>query len=392
MSMDDDADDDVDGIGAPLPPDDRLWRHPSELSSWAPGRPASPAGPTPAWPVALVASLVGAALCGGLLAVTGSLATETRQRTVEKVAVTPVVSSPLVSGERGVAAVVEQVAPSVAQLLVRTDGGTARVSAVVWRDDGLLLTSAHQVADADDITVVLHDGRRLRGSLLGADLPTDVAVVSVKANALVVAVLGSSADLDVGSPTVVIGSPDGLGEASMHTGVVSALERRLDADSRSLHGLIQTDAPIEPGWSGGPLVDATGAVVGITTGMAGTNPMFGFAIPIDLVRRMAEELVLSGKVTHGWLGIEGADLSDDAAETMEVPGGAVIRTVRDGSPAARSGLSADDVITSVGDHEVLSSSGLVVAVRDHQPGDQVVVGYWRDGRHRQATVTIDEHP
>ncbi len=391
--MDDDADDDdVDGTGAPLPPDDRLWRHPSELSSWPTATSPAPAGRGAPWPVALVAGLAGAALCGGVLAVTGSLADPGTQRVVEKVALTPVVSSPLVGDEQGVATVVEQTAPSVAQLLIHTDASSIRASAVVWRDDGLLLTSAHHIVGASEISVVLHDGRRLSGTLVGADLPTDVAVVSVDANDLVVAVLGSSSGLDVGSPTVAVGSPAGAGEPSMNTGVVSALQRRLDVDGRSLHGLIQTDAPTEPAWSGGPLIDAAGAVIGITTNMAGTSTMFGYATPIDLVRRVADELASAGKATHGWLGIEGADLSDESAAAMRVPGGVVVRRVTEGSPAAQGGLVTDDVITSVADRDVLSSSELVVAMRDHKPGAVVVVGYWRDGGHHRATVTVAEHP
>lgn len=392
MSLDDDADDDVGGIGGPLHPDDRLWRHPSELSSWLPAAPSSLRGRSSTWPVAAVAGLLGAALCGGALVVTGALTTESRQRVIEKVAVTPVVSSPLMSDERGVAIVLAQTSPSVAQLLIRTESGAARATAVVWRDDGLLLTSAHAIAEADDITVLLHDGRRLPGTLLGIDLPTDVAVVSVEASDLTVAVLGSSADLAVGAPTVAIGSPARTGDPTMHTGVVSALQRRLDVDGRSLHGLIQTDAPIQAGWPGGPLVDATGAVIGITTDSGGPGTASGFATPIDLVRRTAEELVSSGRVVHAWLGIDGADLSAEAAETMAVPGGAVVRRVTDGGPAARSGIASDDVITRLGDDEVLSSSGLVVAMRAHAPGDKVVVGYWRDGRAHEATVTVDQAP
>lgn len=393
MPLDDDADDDVGGLGGPLHPDDRLWRHPSELGASLPAvAPASPGGRSASWPVALVAGLVGAALCGGALAATGSLTTEARQRTVEKVAVTPVVSSPLVNGERGVAAVVEHTSPSIARLSVRTSAGTGRATALVWRDDGMLLTSAHEVAGATEITVVLHDGRRLVGALLGADLPTDVAIVAVDARDLAVAVLGSSANLAMGSPTVAVGSPARPGDPGLNTGVVSALERRLDVAGTSLHGLIQTDSPIETSWSGGPLLDSTGAVVGISTDMAGTSTMFGYAIPIDLVRRVADQLLSSGKVTHGWIGIQGSDLSDDDADAMDLAGGALIRGVTSDSPAARSGLSPDDVITSVGDHDVMSSSGLVVAVRNHQPGDVVVVRFWRDGRRHQATVIIDEHP
>lgn len=402
MSMDDDADDDVVGSGPPLPPDDRLWRHPSELSSSRVGgagrRPSPPPPPATGgrdatWPIALIAGFVGAALCGGVLGVTGALSNESGGRVVEKVAMTPVVSSPMVHGERGVAALAERAGPTIVRLLVTTATGTAPASGVVYRDDGLVLTSAHEVIDARAISVRLHDGRTFEGELVGADLPTDVAVVSIDTDGLMVAILGSSADLSVGTLAIAIGSPSHQGaDPSVSTGVVSAIERRLDVEGESLHGMIQTDAPIEAGWSGGPLVDATGAVVGISTDLAGQRAGFGFATPIDLVRIMADELVAWGKVAHVWLGIEGADLPADQADVMGLPGGAAVQRVAPGSPAADAGLTAHDVITEVGGDRVSSSSGLVVAVRRHKPGEQVVVGYWRDGRHHETTVTIHARP
>jgi S1-C subfamily serine protease len=393
MSMDDDADDDVDGIGAPLPPDDRLWRHPSELSSLGAGGTTRAVARGSAWPIALAAGLMGAALSGGLLALTGTLSDGGRERVVEKVSVSPVVSFPFVRGDAGVAAISEHVGPAVARLVVTTGDATSLASAVVFRDDGLLLTSAHEVAGAVAISVRLHDGRRFDGELVGVDLPTDVAVVSIDAQHLTVAALGSSTDLDVGSPTIALGASSAAGgDPSVTTGVVSATDRRLDLEGESLHGMIQTDAPIEAAWSGGPLLDAAGAVIGITTDLADGGGGFGFATPIDLVRRTAVELVASGKVARGWLGIEGADLTMAQVEQMGVAAGAMVRKVASDSPAERSGLAPNDVITDIGGTPVASSSGLVVAMRHHRPGEKVAVGYWRDGRHRQTMVTIEQHP
>ena len=306
---------------------------------------------------------------------------------------TPVVSSPMLPGEQGVAALADKVGPAVVHLLVTTATGTTSASGVVFRDDGLLYTSAREVAGATGIAVLLADGRRFEGRLVGADLPTDVAVVTIDARDLTVAVLGTSEDLEVGSPTLALGSGGRAGrESSIASGVVSALDRRLDVDGESLHGLIQTDAPIEASWSGGPLVDARGAVIGITTDLGGDRSGFCFATPIDLVRRMGDELLAEGKVTHGWLGIEGVDLADHEAAPMGVRGGATVRKVMGGSPAALSGLAPDDVITEVGGQPVDSSSALVVAMRQHKPGDEVVVGYWRDGEHYETTVTVEPQP
>jgi S1-C subfamily serine protease len=328
-----------------------------------------------------------------MLAVTGALSARRLDPVVQKVAVTPIVSTPILEDQRGIAVLAEKLAPAVAHLIVTSEEGTTPASGVVIRDDGLLFTSAHEVDGATAISVVLSDGRRFEGELVGADLPTDVAVVSIDASDLTVAVLGSSADLTVGSPAMALGWPtDGGEQPSVTTGVISAVEHRLDAEGESLHGLIQTDAPIEPAWSGGPLVDANGAVIGITTDLAGRQAGFGFATPIDLVRRVADELVESGTVTRGWLGIEGADLTMAEAERMEVPGGAAVRAVMSGSPAERSGLRADDVIIEVGGHSVKSSSGLVLAMRHHKPGEEVTIAYWRDGRRHEVTITVDRHP
>lgn len=397
MPTDADGDDDAVGRIRPPAPDDRLWRHPSEVSAFGPARSPVPVAPLrepgrggPSWPIALVASLVGAALCGGVLALTGSLAIDS-DRPVEKVKVTPIVSSPALMDETSVDAVVGNVNPSVVRLVVTTNEGQSRACGVVVRDDGVVVTSGHEVVGATDITVVLADGRQVAGELVGVDLPSDVGVLQIDARGLTVAVLGSTGELQPGAPTMAIGATLD-GEPAVSTGVVSAVGQRLDVGGESLHGLIQTDAPIQVGWSGGPLVDGTGAVIGITTDLAGDRIQFAFATPIELVRQVAEELLRHGRVTHGWLGIEGVDLTDAKAGAMGERAGAEVRHVMAGGPAAKSGLRAGDVITDVDGVRVGSTSDLIVALRGHKPGDRVVLGYWRDGEHHETEVTIDEHP
>ena len=397
MSMDDDGEDDAVGRVPPPPPDDRLWRHPSEVSSFGGGRPplppitlAEPSGRTPVWPIAVVAGFVGAVLCGGVLALTGNLAVDP-ERVIERVKVTPNVPGLGLPDDETVAAVRDQVSPAVVRLDITGPDGDSRACGVVVRDDGIVVTSAHEIVDATAITVELADGRRVEGTLVGADLPTDVGVITIEARGLAVAMLGSAEDLDAGVATVAIGTTRD-GEAAVSTGVVSAVGQRLDAEGESLHGLIQTDAPIEADWAGGPLVDASGAVIGITTDLAGDHTRFGFATPIELVDQLADELLAYGKVTHGWLGIEGGDVSDAKAELMDVRGGAEVRRVMPGSPAERSGLRSGDVITSMGGERVRSSSDLVVALRNHNPGEVVLVGYWRSGRSYKAEVTIEHDP
>lgn len=392
MPLDDDDADDVSGFARPLPPDDRLWRHPSELGA-VPPVPSTAPGPPRAWPIAVVAGLVGAVLCGGVLAITGQLGRADGQRVLQKVSLTPVVSSPMVTDDHSVAVLTEQLRPVVATVQVTLEGGSTTASAVVFRDDGVLLTSAHALVGAQRVRVLLDDGRRYDGMVIGADLPTDVAVIAIDAEGLPVAVLGHSADLAVGVPVVALGGPSlADGAPSVATGVVSALERRLDVAGTSLHGLLQTDAPVGLRWSGGPLVDASGAVVGLTIGLAGEGAGFGFATPIDVVRRAADQLLTAGRVAHAWLGIEGADLADAEAEATGLPGGAVVRRVVTGSPAASGGLQPGDVITEIGGRSVSSSSGLVVAMRLQSPGQDVTVRYWRDGAWREVRVTCDAQP
>lgn len=400
MGPDDDADDDAPGAGPPLPPDDRLWRHPSELREHGRGgtavtMPAS--GPRPiTWSVALVAGLAGAVLSTGVIALTGTLSPRVVERAVvEKVAVTPVVSSPMLRGERGVVAVAQRLSPAIVRLDVDGPDGPGTGSGVLYRDDGLLLTSAHVVDGTTSIEVVLTDGRHFDGNLLGSDPLTDIALVEVDGDHLPVAVLGTSEGLEVGAPTIAIGSPLGFeGGPSVTTGVISAVQRRIEPpEGEALHGMIQTDAPIAAGSSGGALVDATGAVIGITTAVAtDAGGRFGFATPIDLARRVADQLLATGRMVQGWLGVEGTDLQGAAADELGLPGGAVVRDIAAGSPAAAAGLAADDVITEIDGRPVRSISGVVVELRRHSPGDDVVVGYWRDGAHHEATVTIGARP
>ena len=400
MSLDDDADDVGQG-GPPLPPEDRLWRHPSELARHGiPGGTVAPPHHRPARPTAvtaaLIAGLAGAALTTGVIAVTGSLSPRVIERqVVEKVAVTPVVSSPMLRGERGVVGVAERLSPAIVRLDVDTTRGEATGSGVLFRDDGLLLTSAHVVAGASAISVLFADGRRLDGHLVGFDLPTDVALVDVEGTGFAVAVLGTAEHLEVGAPTIAIGSPLGLdGGPSVTTGVISALDRRIDTvEGEPLHGMIQTDAPVAPGSSGGALVDASGAVIGIMTAVAAEpGGRFGFATPIDLAHRVADQLLSAGEITHGWLGVEGADLTTEEAKALSIAGGARVRRILPGSPAAAFGLAVDDVITEVDDVPIRSISNLIVQLRLSDPGNDVVIGYWRAGRHASITVRLTKRP
>lgn len=404
MSHDDDADDEAGALRPPLPPEDRLWRHPSELSlhgpAGAPVRPVlvHPVSRAGAWGTVVVAGLVGAVLMAGILSVSGQLERDVVERpVVEKVALSTLVPTPMLKGGAGVAAVVRHLEPSIVRLQMSSPDGSTTGSGVIFRDDGMVLTSAHLVRGATRVGVRLSDGRRFTGRIVGLDPVTDVAVVDVDATGLDVAVLGSAKGLEVGATTFAIGSSTGdPGKTSVSTGVISALRRSIGLpDGDSLHGLLQTDAPIAPAASGGALVDTTGTVIGLVTAFSrddGDDDRFGFATPIDLAHRVALQLIATGHASHGWLGVEGEDLTPDEAASLGVPGGARVRGVSRGGPADQAGLGDDDVITDVDGHEVESMPGLAVEVRDHEPGDEVEVGYWRDGEHHTTEVEVGERP
>ncbi len=396
----DDSDDDG-SFDPPLPPADRLWRHPSEMAgAGAPG-PGSPGpGHTPAarrviWSTAIGAGVAGVALTLGALAITGTFSGAVATRVVvEKVAVSPVVSSPLLRDDRGVTVVAERLAPALARLVLTQPQGSTAGTAVIVRTDGMLVTSARLIADAEAIEVVLADGRRFEGQVRGLDPFTDVAVVQIAATDLPVAILGSSTDLVVGAPSVAVGSALQSGSAPwVSSGVISAVESRIPAGDESLHGMIQTDTPIGETGGGGALVDANGSVIGILTPIGTAEASgFAFATPINLVGRVAAQLITYGYAIHGWLGINCTDSSAATTLALNIDGGAEILGVRTESPADLAGLRAKDTITEIDGEPMESASSIVVAVRDHRPGDAIAVGYWRDGQHIDATLIVGEQP
>ena len=388
------------GFRAPPPPDDRLWRHPSEVEGTGPGLLRPRAGERPStnpWPVALVSGLVGAALTLGVVASTGAF----QDRGAGAGVVVPRSVPPAAAAEAdagdGVVAIAERVGPAIARIEVsgpqRSTG-----SGVVFTEDGHVLTNAHVVEGAESIDVVLADGSEHRGRLVGSDPLTDIAVVAIEAEGpFAVAELGSAADLRVGQSTVAIGSPLGLiGGASVTTGVVSALGRRVPSpDGPPLLDMIQTDAAIAPGSSGGALLDRSGSVIGITTAIALSQEGadgFGFATPIDIARAVAEDLMATGQATHVWLGIEGRDLDNRSARDAGVEGGAVVESVVEGGPAGAAGLAAGDVIVGLSGETMPSMSALVIALRELDPGKVVELEVLRDGERITVPVELGTRP
>ncbi|MEY2430418.1 MAG: hypothetical protein QOC92_143 [Acidimicrobiaceae bacterium] len=400
MPFDDGDDDDTPVGGAPLPPDDRLWRHPSELggSKPTPSPVAADDSVTRLWAVALVAGLIGSALSLGVVAVTGRLSNDVIERpVVEKVAVRPIAElSATASSGRGVIAIAKSVSPSITRIEVTNGSAKTVGSGIFVRTDGYLVTNAHVVNNASDVQVALSDGTVVPGRVVGTDSMTDIAVVKIDRDQLPAAVLGSAVDLQSGQPAIAIGSPLGLvGGPSVTVGVISAVGRQVNSsDGVELHDMIQTDAPMAAGSSGGALCDGSGSVIGMTTAVSTSSDPgasgLGFAIPVEIVRAVANDIIDTGSAHHPWLGLEGADLEASSANNMGVTGGARITKVVDDSPAAHAGLHSDDVVTALDGAKVTTMSALVVALRGHHPGDSVTLEILRGTSAQTMTITLGE--
>jgi S1-C subfamily serine protease len=387
MEFDDGLDDDPSSYRTPPPPDDRLWRHPSEM------RPKPSAGDR-TWLVASISGLVGALLASGVVIAAGGLTNHSTERVIERQDV-PVqtVSTP---ASQSVVDIAQRVRPAITQIRVEGKEGDSSGSGVLFRSDGHLLTNFHVIDGADAVKVVIDNGQELTAKVVGSDPDNDVAVLKIDGGPYPVAALGSAADLRVGQSAIAIGSPLGLaGGPSVTVGVVSALHRRLDTRTGPpLLDMIQTDAPISPGSSGGALLDANGAVIGLTTAVATTEGAqgLGFATPIDIARSSADQLISGGKVVHVWLGIEGTDVDPTTAKDMAIDGGALVGTVVKGSPADKGGLHVRDVIVGVDNQSVKTMGALVVALRGRSPGNTVTLEVRRGKDDLKMTVSLIERP
>ena len=311
--------------------------------------------------------------------------------------------------------VAENVSGSVVSIQAKLSEGGATGSGVVIDKQGHIITNNHVVAGASAIYAQLKDGRIYQLELTGTDPANDLAVVKIKnaPSGLTVAQIGSSKDLKVGQGVMAIGAPLGLSSTAT-TGIISALDRPVvtqgessdsssssSANQRVYTNAIQVDAAINPGNSGGPLFDSQGRVIGINSSIAtlgsssssGTrsgNIGIGFAIPIDLANKVAQQLIKNGKATHAYLGVS---LEDGGATVNgETRAGAKITKVGSGSPAANAGLREGDVILAVDGHAVGESVALMGYVRQFSAGDQVKLTVARGSNKMDVTVKLVERP
>lgn len=298
---------------------------------------------------------------------------------------TPVAVAPsqIKAGDEPIAAVAKALLPAVVQL--ETDQGLG--SGVIYDKNGFILTAAHVVEGASQVTVRLADGTKLSGRVLGTDSGTDIGVVKVDRNNLQPAALALKVPLEVGQTAVAIGSPFGL-EGSVTSGVVSAVNRSLPTQDGSVFEVLQTDAPINPGNSGGALADREGRVIGINDSIrseSGGNEGVGFAIPIDIAAASAARIVQGKSSATGYLGVSGTDPTLGRA-------GALVNEVVNGGPADKAGLQVGDLVTSVNGHAVQSMDDLAAQIRILEPGQKVQLGIVRDGKQQTITATLTNRP
>jgi S1-C subfamily serine protease len=351
-------------------------------------------------PSAVIGVLVAALLVGAIGAAIGVLAANRLPAAVIDPAFELSAVAPAVNREPGsVADIAARVLPSVVSLEVRTGDFGETGSGVVIDGSGYILTNNHVISTAAtdpsaELTVIFDDGQQSRvpAIIVGRDPLTDLAVLKVDVSNATVAQLGDSAALAVGDPVIAIGSPLGLA-GTVTTGIVSAKDRpvRLQgggSDTDAVIDAVQTDAAVNPGNSGGPLVDSSGAVVGINTairtlgGESSGSIGLGFAIPITMAKNVAEQIIRTGTVEHSTMGINARSATDGVTD------GAQVQNVQEGGPAAAAGIAEGDVIVKVGDRSVGNADELVVAVRQNPVGSAVPVLLLREGREMTVTVTL----
>ncbi|HEX8498579.1 MAG TPA: trypsin-like peptidase domain-containing protein [Actinomycetales bacterium] len=311
-------------------------------------------------------------------------------------------------------AVANAVEPSVVAITVTSQGGEAQGSGVVLDTEGRVLTNNHVVSGAQngELNVTLSDGRTYAARIVGTDPSTDLAVIQMSgATDLKPATLGDSDSVEVGSPVMAVGNPLGLA-GTVTTGIVSSLDRPVTTQGEQTSGstqgaapesvvtnAIQTDAAVNPGNSGGALVDSSGRVIGIPSSIAslgsssgGTSGSIGlgFSIPINEAKSIADQLMEDGTAEHPYLGVslEDGNVKEGAASRNA----AMVSTVSENTPAATAGLRADDAVVAVDGEAVNSSESLVAQIRERNVGSKVELTVVRDGRSQQVSVTLTKRP
>ncbi|MSP03450.1 MAG: PDZ domain-containing protein [Acetobacteraceae bacterium] len=271
----------------------------------------------------------------------------------------------------------------------------ARGSGFIIREDGLIVTNNHVVKDGNAVSVTLDDGTERKATVLGVDPRTDIALLKIEAGKpLPFIQLGNSREVRPGEWVVAMGNPFGLG-GTVTAGIVSAVSR--DIGSGPYDQFIQIDAPINQGNSGGPLFTQEGKVIGMNTAIfspTGGSVGIGFAIPSDVIRMVTNQLAATGHVTRGYIGVATQSLTPPMAKALRLPEavGALLASVESGSPAAKAGLEAGDVIQAVNGQKIATPKDLALTVATVRPGDEARFHIVREGQNRDVSVRVGEQP
>jgi serine protease DegQ len=277
----------------------------------------------------------------------------------------------------------------------RAEPGGGLGSGVVLAADGLIVTNHHVIDAAEDIEVIAPDGRRAKAKIVGGDPETDLAVLRVSLSELKPISVGNADEARVGDPVLAIGNPFGVGQ-TVTMGIISALGRN-QLGINTFENFIQTDAAINPGNSGGPLVDADGRLLGINTAIysrTGGSLGIGFAIPVSTVRNVVDQIVATGSVTRGYIGVEPQDITPEMAEAFKLPRreGAIIAGLLRSGPAEKAGVKVGDILLEVDGQTVRNTAGMLNLISQLKPGAQADLKFLREGKEISLKVQVGKRP
>jgi serine protease DegQ len=284
--------------------------------------------------------------------------------------------------------------PDLAERLPR-QRATSLGSGVIVSPEGFVLTNHHVIEGADDIQLVLADGRQLKARIQGVDPESDLAVLKTEGEKLPAITLGNQDAVRVGDVVLAIGNPFGFGN-TVTMGIVSALGRSHLGINR-FEDFIQTDAAVNPGNSGGALVDTAGNLIGINStifSQSGGSLGIGFAIPVSLARSVLEQIIRTGEVTRGWLGIEPQEVTAEAAQALALDsaGGVLIRSLVPSGPADRAGILPRDVVVAIDGKPTRDTPVLLARIAELVPGSTCKVSVWRERKLVEVDVTVGKRP
>jgi len=259
---------------------------------------------------------------------------------------------------------------------------------------GFILTNKHVIVKSSTITVALKDGREFKAQIIGADPDSDLAVLRISSKGNLPAIeMGNSANLMIGETVIAIGNPFGFSN-TVTTGVISATNRSIKVDDSFYHDFIQTDASINPGNSGGPLLNIYGELIGINTAIYAKAQGIGFAIPINMAKRIVTDLVKYGEVIPAWIGVTVQDLDDELAQYVKATDvkGVMVKKIEKSGPAFKAGIQVGDIIRSVGTRKILSQNDFNTAISNISAGEAVTINLWRGGETREISVKSSSFP